>query len=128
MPKTIDLGTSPVNPESMATVVEIDDAPVKINYPSLYISGRENLDDAPSTGSEGTAVIQFRVISKSESDREKNGASVKESSLELEVKSIAFESSPKPPSQDDSEDEIEEGLKEAELKSKEKPKKKEEKD
>jgi hypothetical protein len=96
----------------------------------LYISGRENLDDAPATGSEGTAVIQFRVISKSESDREKNGSSIKESSLELEVKSIAFESSPKPVSQDDSEDEIEEGLKKAESKSKEKqkPKKEEEED
>lgn len=120
MTKVIDLGVSQAEPENMATVVEIDDPPVKINYPSLYISGRENLEDAPSTGSEGKATIEFRVISKSEREIQKNASTMEEYSLELEIKSIAFESSVKTRDEDDSQDEIEEGLKKVEAKSKKK--------
>jgi hypothetical protein len=77
----------------------------KMTYPSLYISGREGIEDAPDVGTEGEATIRFRVVSKTESE----GPNGKNSSLDLEVVAIEFGEV-----SEDSEDEIEKGLRESE--------------
>jgi hypothetical protein len=77
----------------------------KMSYPSLYISGREGIKDAPDVGIEGEATIRFRVVSKTESE----GPNGKNSSLDLEVMGIEFGEV-----SEDGEDEIEKGLRESE--------------
>ena len=82
----------------------------KMTYPSLYISGREGIEDAPDVGTEGEATIRFRVVSKTESE----GPNGKNSSLDLEVMGIEFGET----SEDDN-DEIERGLRESERETEE---------
>lgn len=81
-------------------------------YPSLYLSNREGLDDTPEVGSEGEAMIRFRVVSKTDS----SGPNGKTSSVDLEVKAIEFSEV----SKSDSEDPIERGLSESEKNKEEK--------
>lgn len=78
----------------------------KMAYPSLYLSNREGMDEAPDVGTEGEATIRFRVVSRTDSE----GPNGKSSSVDLEVMEIEFGEMSEP----DDEDEIEKGLRESE--------------
>jgi len=78
----------------------------EMTYPSLYLSNREGMDEAPDVGTEGEATIRFRVVSKTDSD----GPNGKTSSVDLEIMEIEFEDMEEP----GDEDEIEKGLRESE--------------
>jgi len=78
----------------------------EMTYPSLYLSNREGMDEAPEVGTEGEATIRFRVVSKTDS----NGPNGKSSSVDLEVMEIEFGEM----TESDDEDEIERGLRESE--------------
>jgi hypothetical protein len=99
----INLGKSS---ESAGLIEMVSAAPdEKMTYPSLYISGREGVENAPDVGTEGEATIRFRVVSKTDSE----GPNGKNSSLDLEVTAIEFSEV-----SEDGEDEIEKGLRESE--------------
>lgn len=78
----------------------------EMTYPSLYLSNREGMDEAPDVGTEGEATIRFRVVSKTDSD----GPNGKTSSVDLEIMEIEFGDMEEP----GDEDEIERGLRESE--------------
>lgn len=78
----------------------------EMTYPSLYLSNREGMDEAPDVGTEGEATIRFRVVSKTDSD----GPNGKSSSIDLEIMEIEFEDM----EESGDEDEIERGLRESE--------------
>lgn len=80
----------------------------KMTYPSLYLADREGLENAPDVGSTGKAMIEFKVISKTKSEREDE----KDFSTDLEIMSIQFMEDSM--SEEDDEDEIERGLQESE--------------
>lgn len=83
-----------------------------VYYPSLYLNDIPGLEDAPDVGTEGTAKIKYRIVSKNESERENQEGDVKESyALDIDIMGIEFDSK-KENSTD--EDEIEEGLSESE--------------
>jgi hypothetical protein len=106
--KTIDLGKKRGEP----IAVEVLDSTTKDDtyYPSLYLSDRASLDDAPDAGEEGTATIKYRVVSKTENER-KTDSGVEESySVDLEIMSITFDGKSKKSDMDM----IEEGLSENE--------------
>lgn len=98
-------------PESAGVIEMVSAMPdEKMTFPSLYISGREGIEGAPDVGTEGEAMIRFRVVSKTESE----GPNGKNSSLDLEVMGIEFGET----SEDDN-DEIERGLRESERETEE---------
>jgi hypothetical protein len=99
----INLGKSSESAGMIEMVSAMPDE--KMTYPSLYISGREGIDDAPDVGTEGEATIRFRIVSKTDSE----GPNGKTSSLDLEVMGIEFGEI-----SEDGEDEIEKGLRESE--------------
>jgi len=99
----INLGKSS---ESAAVVEMVSAAPEeKMMYPSLYISGRKGIEDAPDVGTEGEATIRFRIVSKTQSE----GPDGKNLSIDLEVMGIEFGEV-----SEDDDDEIEKGLRESE--------------
>lgn len=105
--KTIDLASKPEKGLTMAEIVP-QDSP-EVYYPSLYLNDREGLDDAPDAGSTGSATIQYKVVSKTDSMRADGNGQKKSTSVELEILSITFSGS-----KSSDEDEIEKGLREAE--------------
>ena len=104
--KPINLG------KKIEPIETIEDEPEKvpdIAYPSLYLSDREGLENAPEVGSTGKAVVEFKMISKTKSERE-DKINI---SADLEIMSIQFMENSMPEEEDD-EDEIERGLRESE--------------
>lgn len=104
--KTIDLGKTYDEPE-ISPAEDAESSESKIHYPSLYLSDRPDLAGLPDSG---TATIEFKVISRtvSERDGEKNV------SIELEIHKITADLEPTKNGEDESLDEIEKGLREAE--------------
>jgi hypothetical protein len=106
----IDLGKKRESTEMM-----VEESPTKDKssyYPCLYLNDIPGLEDAPDVGTEGTAKIKYRIVSKNESERENQEGDVKESyALDIDIMGIEFDSK-KENSTD--EDEIEEGLSESE--------------
>lgn len=90
-------------PEAIEISSPVD---TEMTYPSLYLSNREGMDEAPDVGTEGEATIRFRVVSKTDSE----GPNGKSSSVDLEVMEIEFGEI----KESDDEDEIEKGLRESE--------------
>jgi hypothetical protein len=107
--KTIDLGNKPNTEGAELTAIIPQDASDKVYYPSLYLNDREGLEDAPDAGSTGSATIQYKVVSKTDSMRADGNGQKKSTSVELEILSITFSSS-----KSSDEDEIEKGLRDAE--------------
>lgn len=105
--KTIDLGKKR---ESITMDAPEQAAKEDMYYPSLYLSDRASLDDAPDAGEEGTATIKYRVVSKTENERTTDSGVEESYSLDLEVMSITFDGK----SQKSDMDMIEEGLSENE--------------
>jgi hypothetical protein len=105
--KTIDLSSKPEKGMTVAEIVP-QDSP-QVYYPSLYLNDREGLNDAPDAGSTGSATIQYKVVSKTDSMRAEGNGQKKSTSVELEILSITFSDS-----ESGDEDEIEKGLREAE--------------
>lgn len=104
--KPINLG------KKIEPIETIEDVPEKVPdmvYPSLYLSDREGLENAPEVGSTGKAVVEFKMISKTKSERE-DKINI---SADLEIMSIQFMENSMPEEEDD-EDEIERGLRESE--------------
>jgi hypothetical protein len=106
----IDLGKKR---ESIEMVMEESPAKDKSSYyPGLYLNDIPGLKDAPDVGTEGTAKIKYRVVSKNESERENQDGEVKESyALDIDVMGIEFDSAKE---NSTGEDEIEDGLSESE--------------
>lgn len=107
--KTINLASKPKNGTAVATAVP--EEPSEVFYPSLYLNDREGLDDAPDAGSTGSATIQYKVVSKTDSMRADGNGQKRSTSVELEILSITFSESD---SDESNEDEIERGLRNAE--------------
>jgi hypothetical protein len=105
--KTIDLASKPKDGMAVATV--IPEEPSEIFYPSHYLNDREGLEDAPDAGSTGSATIQYKVVSKTDSMRADGNGQKKSTSVELEILSITFSGET-----EEEDDEIERGLREAE--------------
>lgn len=101
----INLG-KPVKSLDIVEMSAPSESAEEMTYPSLYLSNREGMDEAPDVGTEGEATIRFRVVSKTDS----NGPNGKSSSVDLEVMEIEFEDMEEP----GDEDEIERGLRESE--------------
>lgn len=81
-------------------------------YPSLYLNDIPGLGETPDVGTEGTAKIKYRVVSKSESERANQEGDVAESySVDIDIMGIDFGSTKEDSS---GEDEIEKGLSESE--------------
>ncbi len=114
--KTIKLGRKEEMDNIAAEPAKNESSP-RIYYPSLYLSERDGLKEAPDAGTEGTATIKYKIVSKNESERTDKDGNVKEDcSIELEVHEISFDSEEpmKKASASQSEDEIEKGLSESE--------------
>lgn len=94
--------------ESVETVADVSEKVPDVVYPSLYLSDREGLEDAPEVGSTGKALVEFKMISKTKSEREDKT----DISAELEIMSIQFMEDSM--SEEDDEDKIERGLSESE--------------
>lgn len=103
--KSINLGRKI---EPIETIEDVSEKVPDMVYPSLYLSDREGLENAPEVGSTGKAMVEFKVISKTKSERE-NKTNI---STDLEIMSIQFMESSM--SEDEDEDEIERGLRESE--------------
>lgn len=101
----IDLGKAQ---ETIDVIQEFDSEKY---YPKLYLSDIEGLEDAPEVGTEGTAKIKFRVVSKNESEREQDGKVIEKYAIDIDVTGIEFDSKSTATSE---EDDIEKGLSESE--------------
>jgi len=101
----IDLGKKQ---ETMDMIQEIGSEKY---YPKLYLSDIEGLDEAPEVGTEGTAKIKFRVVSKNESEREQDGKVKEKYAVDIDVTGIEFDSKSTSTSE---EDDIEKGLSDSE--------------
>jgi hypothetical protein len=106
----IDLGKKQDMGVEVASMPEPEEK--KVYYPTLYLSDVSG--DFPDVGSEGTATIKFRVVSKSESERKDSDGGVKErKSIDIDVMGISFDSKGMK-EKSSAEDEIEKGLSESE--------------
>lgn len=98
--KTDDVFAQPIE-----SIESLENQGQEMIFPSLYLSDREGMSSVPAVGTEGEAMIRFRVVSKTESD--KTGST--STSVDLEVMSIEFNGD-----ESEEDDDIERGLRESE--------------